>query len=136
MKSCLICGNLLPKRKQKYCSRICYRKYNSITTAHCRRDWAKQNREKMNQSQEQYRQKNLSLFAHKEALNRIRKRQASMQNKYKNEIVLIYENARKVGLTVDHIIPLKGKTVSGLHVPWNLQLLTSVDNKRKGNSYG
>lgn len=38
-------------------------------------------------------------------------------------------------LTVDHILPLLGENVSGLHVPWNLQILGRDDNSKKNNSF-
>jgi hypothetical protein len=39
------------------------------------------------------------------------------------------------GMTVDHIIPLQGKKVSGLHVLDNLQYLTISDNRKKNNKF-
>ena len=55
------------------------------------------------------------------------------------EIKSIYARARLIsectGIPhhVDHVIPLKAKNCSGLHVPWNLQIITARENVRKRN---
>ena len=52
-----------------------------------------------------------------------------------SEIRSIYLLAAKSSKEVDHIVPIKGKTVCGLHVVENLRLIGATENRRKGNSY-
>ena len=52
-----------------------------------------------------------------------------------SKIRLIYAKAREAGMVVDHIVPLQGKLVSGLHVPENLQIISAIENMKKGNRF-
>jgi len=49
------------------------------------------------------------------------------------EIERIYIEAAATGMHVDHIYPLRGKTVCGLHVLNNLSVLSRLENLRKSN---
>lgn len=47
----------------------------------------------------------------------------------------IYRELFALDVQVDHVIPLQGRDVSGLHVPWNLRILPRLENIRKGNRW-
>lgn len=91
-----------------------------------------------------WRQLNKDKVANYGACRRATKKQAMpswLSKAQLEEIQSFYNHAKDCELVsgqpyhVDHIVPLKGETVCGLHVPWNLQVLPSDINLSKHNNY-
>lgn len=85
-----------------------------------------------------------SSVLHQAASYRSRKRNAQppwLTQESLDEIKNIYRVSAKVTKAtgkphdVDHIIPLRGKNICGLHVPWNLRVLPASMNRSKGNAF-
>jgi 5-methylcytosine-specific restriction endonuclease McrA len=102
-----------------------------------------ENREYINKRQKIYDKNNKAKRCAKQAKYKAAKLNATPNwlTKYQLiEIEQIYIDTKECQwlseeqLQVDHIVPLQGKEVCGLHVPWNLQVLTATQNRIKSNN--
>jgi len=121
------------KNPEKHCesAKRAYRK-NPEAAKRRHRNWHERNKEYHNGRNAQWKRDNIELVR---AYNANKRADKLNRTPIWAELDLIKEFYKKCpkGYHVDHILPLKGKTVSGLHVIADLQYLTAEENLRKHN---
>lgn len=97
------------------------------------KDYHSKNREKRLEQRKSYYSENTDKFKAYVAKRRAAKLQRTVEYTDTDKIK-VYYNLTEPGLHVDHIIPLQGNIVSGLHVHQNLQIIDGVENLSKHNN--
>lgn len=107
-------------------------------------DYREKNKDRINANSRRYNEKNRPLYAQHRA-----KRRAGSANAVPvwfcklDEIMIAaaHREAKEKTICtgtpweVDHIVPLTGKLVCGLHIAANIQVITRNENRRKSNSF-
>ncbi len=141
-RHCAVCRKQLSRWRIVTCKGECYREYRRRYD----RAWRVANLERTRAiERKSYLKNKLSYRAYWRVQQQkmrallLRTMPSWLSKEDEAKITDIYERAHqrtiKTGTMyhVDHIVPLQGKTVCGLHVPWNLRVIRDTKNRSKSN---
>lgn len=127
-----------PKRKEYSAKR--YAEKGAIIRA-VNQEWRDANRDRHRELSSQWQRANASVVNAATARRRARKARATPTWADDAKIREFYFAAHFLGMVtgewhhVDHIVPLRGNGVCGLHVEHNLQVITGRENQSKSNRH-
>lgn len=108
------------------------------------REYYQENRETLRQKGKLHYEENKSTYLYYSKKRKLLIAKAMpkwLTKEMQESLKSFYIEAKKLSLLegisyhVDHIVPLNGANVCGLHVPWNLQIITAQENLKKSNKY-
>ena len=109
-----------------------------------KRDWHRRNKERFANYASGWKKDNKPKVNASTAKRRSAKLNATpawLTQEHLQQIESVYVLAQQLTIDtgivhhVDHIVPLQGELVSGLHVPWNLRAIPAAENLNKGKSF-
>ena len=129
LKSNRQCKQCAYDRRAKYEESTSYVKWKQANKNKVASSWQKRNSSSVNANTRKYQ------------ASKINRTPSWLSKEQLLEVKDFYKMAKELELVfpwkqhVDHIVPLQGKTISGLHVPWNLQIIPAKENMIKNNRY-
>lgn len=136
-----ICKSCVNSKKREYAKKMTVEQKEKENLS--KLNWAKKNKEKVILARNKYKNNNhgkikLGRSRAKDKIKQATPKWLTKEQKFAMECFYTMASIKSaIGekYEVDHIIPINGKNVCGLNVPWNLETLKASENRKKRNDF-